>query len=177
MSFSFRGGEGLALISVMNAESGNVILETTGLKMLKFAKETQVRKRGRRSKKAQVPEALIQRHTDDVLAARLIENLRVDDEFWIWARYQTPYWRRKLAGMFKSLPDNTCWIPISEKYSLCLHLELKTTVGKHSQGQKKKARVLPWVTARTMSEVTKIIDEFVEDAKRIRGLIEEGVSL
>lgn len=167
----------MALFSVTNAESGNVIRETTGPKMLKFAKETQVRKRSRRPKKAKVPESLIQRHTDDELAGRLIENLRIDDEFWIWARYQTPYWRRKLAGMFKSLPDNTCWIPISDRYSLCLHLELKTTVGKLSQGQKKKRRVLPWVTARTMGESTEIIDKFVEDAKRIRGLIEGGGSL
>lgn len=132
---------------------------------MKFSKERQLGKK--------VPESLIQRHTDDRLTENLIENLRVDEEFWVWARHQAPRWRKKLASMFKSLPDNTCWIPVSDKYSLCLHLELKTKTGKLSQGQRKKDRVLPWQIARSFSEVDRAIGDFVLAAERVRKALED----
>lgn len=70
------------------------------------------------------------------------------------------------------IPDNTCKIPISDKYSLCLELELKTKTKLHGQ-QVNKSRDNPWHIAQTIYEAKAIIDAFREDAALLKKVLDK----
>lgn len=67
-------------------------------------------------------------------------------------------------GMFGGMPDNCCFIPIGDRYSLCLHLELKSKAGK-LHGKQKHGK--NWMVARSPEEVREIVDRFEADAGRL----------
>lgn len=117
-----------------------------------------------------LPESDLQAYTDQYLGAHHIEFFRIPDQFWkfLHACNASTWLKKWFAYMFGGMADNTCFIPISDKYSLCMHLELKSKKGQLHGRQKVQARKLPWQIARSQAEVEKIVQRFVADAESIQ---------
>lgn len=114
------------------------------------------------------PEAALQSFTNDYLSALKIKFFRISDNFWRYLHATAnPGILAEFRKQFGGMADNTAFIPISDKYSLCLHLELKTKTQLHGR-QKVEARQLPWQIARTPEEVEKAVKEFAEAAEAIK---------
>jgi len=123
------------------------------------------------TRKVKMPEAALQKFTDDYLAAKGLSYIRLPDRLWgVLHRALSKTYPGVLWGLRKALgglPDNTVFIPINDRYSLALHLELKTKSGLHGQ-QKVQARELPWQIAQTPEDVQQIVDRFIEDAEDMK---------
>lgn len=133
--------------------------------MLSKKKQCGSRYRGK-PKRINTPEAALQSFTDDYLKYNKIKYFRISDNFWRYLHATAhPGILAEFRKQFGGMADNTAFIPISDKYSLCLHLELKTKTGLHGR-QKIEAKQLPWQIAHTPEEVTKIIGEYMEKAKK-----------
>jgi len=118
---------------------------------------------------AHTPESELQAWCDDYLINKRISFIRLPDGFWGWLYYNgTEKIKKWFRFCFGGIADNTCFIPITDKYSLCLHLELKTKIGKLHGRQKIEAQILPWQIARSTKEIEDIINKFQEDAKKIK---------
>lgn len=121
-----------------------------------------------------VPEASIQSFVDDYLSALQIENIRIPDALWrLIHATGNPGVIAQLRKAIGGISDNTCMIPISEDYSLCLHLELKSATGKLHGKQKINAKKLPWKIARSPEEAKKFIDEFKRKSGEIRKILSD----
>jgi len=120
--------------------------------------------------RAAMPEAALQSFVDDYLEANRIKFIRIPDQFWRFL-YTTarPGILAGFRKIFGGQADNTAFIPISDKYSLALHLELKSTVGRLHGRQKIEAKKLPWQIARTPEDVMAIVQKFCEDADKLKG--------
>jgi len=106
-------------------------------------------------------EADLQSFVDDYLVLRRIKSLRIPDGFFRWLNGFAPLWARAaFNAVFAGQPDNICMIPISDKYCLCLNLELKSKQGSLHGKQKANARDYAWQVARSPEEAKRIIDEF-----------------
>ena len=130
-------------------------------------------KAGTRKRHGAKSEAPLQAFADDYLAVLRIPNIRIPDGFWAWITYACNALKawgklKEIRSRFGGIPDNTCFIPISDKYSLCLHLELKSKSGDLHGEQKTQAMILPWQIARTTDEIQELIDTFREDAKELK---------
>ena len=111
-------------------------------------------------KKTNEPEEELQRDVNEYLAFRQIDYIRIPNTSSVAA----------IRGALCGRPDNTCKIPISDKYSLCLELELKTKSGLHGE-QIRLSRDNPWQIAQTFEDARAIIDAFVKDAELIKEMI------
>ena len=119
--------------------------------------------------KAEIPESSLQLFCDDYLELRQVRYIRLPDGFWRWLAVRgSEGIKRWFRGLFAGIPDNTCFIPINDKYSLCLHLELKTRIGQLHGKQKEWARQLPVQVVRSTDEIKISIDKFIHDAGKLR---------
>ena len=126
-----------------------------------LSKSDQCGRYGRkRLKKVDAPEEELQAFVDEYLNLCQIEYIRVPNTT------SSKVIRKALCG----IPDNTAMIPISDDYSLCLHLELKTKSQLHGK-QLNIARNLPLKIAQTPDEAQGLIDRFRDEATRIRGIL------
>lgn len=129
----------------------------------------------RRKAVAECKESDLQIAADDYLQYKQIRFFRIPDNFWKWFHVNaTQPILKWFRWAFGGMADNTCFIPISDKYSLCLHLELKTQdkkgnqVGKLHGRQKVEARELPWQIATNTNKIVEIINKFEKDAESLR---------
>ena len=133
-----------------------------------YSKSRQLQYRNRKPKtappKRNIAEAPLQKFTDDYLSSLNLKYFRIPDGVWRWLHFNAHggilAWFRWCFG---GMADNTIFIPIGE-YSLCLHLELKSTVGKLHGRQKAEAKALPWKIARTPEEVMEHVQKFIQIA-------------
>jgi hypothetical protein len=140
--------------------SSRFLLELRGDSMM-FPKRSQAGRQHRpRLKLVDMAECDLQQYTDDYLTVRGIDTIRVP------ATDRLDVMRGELAG----LPDNTCSIPITDKYALTLSLELKTRSQLHGR-QVRNAVAQRWTIAQTPSEVRAAVDTFIADADRIRKIL------
>jgi len=136
-----------------------------GTRPLLLSKEQQV---GRYSRQILVtndcPEEELQCFVNNYLDIRRVAYIRVPSTNSITVM------RAALAG----IPDNTCKIPITDKYSLCLNLELKTRTQLHGK-QVRNANEQFWQIAQTHEQAQKIIDMFIEDSERIKKILKKAL--
>lgn len=147
---------------------------------MKFSKEAQVARRRKprrpRKKPPSDPESALQSFTDDYLNTLGIRFIRIPDSFWRFLHATAyPSIKRWFRWCFGGIADNTCFLPISDKYSLCLHLELKTGTDLHGR-QKTEAASLPWQIAHTPEEVQAIVQTFQSEAEKLKSLYQSQSS-
>jgi len=140
---------------------------------MQISKQQQCGKRYRGKRQVlKTPEAALQAFADEYLAWARIKCFRIPDGFFSWLRaVASAQMFKAFCHIFGGQADNTCFIPISDKYSLALHLELKSNVGRLHGRQKIEAKQLPWKIARTPEEVVAIVAAFQQDAEKLKGKI------
>lgn len=119
-------------------------------------------------------EAQLQQFTDEYLTIRQIYFRRFPDKFFQWLKAYSnasAHMKRWFFGIFGGIEDSTCFLPISDKYSLCLHLELKSAKGKTHGAQKHMPDKVPVQYARSPERVQEIIEAFLKEAERLKTLI------
>jgi len=120
-----------------------------------------------------VSEDALQEQANDLLAAYGIEYIRIPDGIWRWLQCNAPsHVQAFFKSTFRGMADNVCMIPISDKYSLCLNLELKSAKGKLHGKQKEKNAALSWQVSRSVDDTVRIVAEFKRDADRFRKLFD-----
>ena len=140
-----------------------------------FSKKEQA---GRYSRKKQVekiklkiPESCNQKFANEYLELKKIKNIRIPDSVWSSLHFKNQRIKILLAkgetnNGLAGIADNTCFIKISDKYSLALHLELKSTDGNLSgKAQKENAKELPYQIAKSPEDVIEIVDNFIKTAE------------
>jgi len=123
------------------------------------------KKRQRRNPTMDITEDQLQGQLNDLLNAYQIRYLRFPDYAWQWLKRNAPIEVLKaLTNAFGGMPDNICLIPIGEKYSLALGIELKV------KGRKRHGKQKHWqsVVSRTPDENISIVDQFLKDANHIK---------
>ncbi len=113
----------------------------------------------------------LQVQCNNLLVGFRLKFLRIRDSFWNWATDGMPMKIKKhFVDTFAGMPDNVIIEPISEKYNLCLQIELKTLTGELGEKQRKWADDTAVVVCRTPDETIKEIEDFQEAVKRLRGV-------
>jgi hypothetical protein len=126
-----------------------------------FPKHSQAGRQHRpKLKLVDMAEADLQQYTDDYLTVRGVDYIHVP------ATDRLDVMRGALAG----IPDCTCSIPITDKYSLTLALELKTRSQLHGR-QVRNAVAQRWTIAQNPEQVRAAVDTFIADADRIRKIL------
>jgi len=153
---------------------------------LEFSKKKQTKSRGgkRRVKRAERDakegasrkgdkEAPLQKQLDDMIDALHLVCFRISDAAWRlivthWKPYQADQARKYLAGH----ADSNVLIPITNRYSLCCHVECKSDIGRLHGVQKGLAEKLPFQITRTPKKSQEIIYRFMDDAEKIKKILE-----
>ena len=121
-----------------------------------------------------MPEEALQVFVDDYLTNFRIVYFRIQDGFFRWIKMNAPMGIQKwFFGMFGGWPDNTLFLPIDDKYSLAVSLELKTATGKLHGKQKTNSKKIPWQIARTPEEAMVIIERAKKDVEKIKLMMGE----
>lgn len=143
----------------------------------RYSKKTKIKKHT-----IHIKESANQKFVNDYLLLKKIQNIRVSDSVWKTLHFKNPKIKMLLAkgdngandenhNGLKDVADNTCFIKISDKYSLALHGESKSTNGVLSGGQKKKARVLPYQIWRNPENVIDSIEDFIKTAELLKSFL------
>lgn len=134
-----------------------------------YFKEEMRKKRKRKAPVLDITESQLQEQLNDLLNAHQIRYIRIPDSIWRWLKRHAPVEVvTMLSRAFGGMPDNVCMIPISDKYSLALNIELKV------KGRKKRGKQKHWQStiSRTPDENIKLIDEFVKKAEIVKEVLE-----
>ena len=119
-------------------------------------------------------EASLQRFADDLLAVKGLPHIRVPDAFWRWIYANVPARIRQwFFSLFGGLPDCTIFLPLDDRYSLALLLELKRPGGYLRPGQREAARRVPWVVVRSPEEIMQALDAAQRTADAIKKFTSE----
>ncbi len=117
-------------------------------------------------------EAELQEYLDELLLKKRVPFYRVPDQVWsaiLSCGVQTIIkWARHF---FKSECDTTVFIPIG-KYSLGLHLELKSSTGCLSRRQELRTDILPWRVATTREQIAIELRRYFRHAKMLGSVLE-----
>lgn len=150
---------------------------------MKFAKRKWNEPKNSVSMVPTCPESTLQAFANEYLELRKVDYFRIEDSFFGWVKMKAPTGVQKwFCWMFGGRPDNTCSIPIG-KYSLTLPLELKTEdkkgrkVGRLHGKQKTNSRRENWTIARSPEAIKKEIDNFIDDAEKLKTIIEKHGSI
>jgi len=123
----------------------------------------------RRNGTPAIKEDALQKQANDYLELKRIRYIRIPDAIWRWLAYKaSEYVKKWFRFIFGGIPDNICIIPINDKYNLCLALELKTKTGKLHGKQKHWSKDLAVQISRTPEDTMQIIDEFINEAERMK---------
>jgi hypothetical protein len=130
-----------------------------GQEHLAFPKKKKVPKQ----RKADTPEAIIQMRLEKYLDMTEVRYIRIPDCVYRLFTYTSiPVWvKQEMSSAFKGVPDLLCFKK-SGDYNTSLLVEVKTDVGKLSQGQKKWHQGLNVAVVRSFEEGKDIIDRFKE---------------
>ncbi len=144
---------------------------------LKFSKRKQTSYRKKRKRPTvtvsegviTVSEDMIQNQCDDTLKALRLKFLRIPNWLWLWIKKNAPIEVKDcMSEVFAGMPDNVVIVPVTEKYNLCLQLELKTEGGVLNKKQKKWAKETSVQVSRGVNQNIQIIEDFVEFADKLR---------
>ena len=133
-----------------------------------YFKEDIRKKRKRKAPVLDITESQLQEQLNDTLNAYQIRYIRIPDSIWHWLKRNAPVEIVKImSDAFGGMPDNVCMIPISDKYSLMLDIELKV------KGRKKRGKQKHWQStiSRTPDENIKLIEEYIEQAEVIKEVL------
>lgn len=141
---------------------------------LKYSKEAQTaHRRKRKVSVLKITESQLQEQLNDLLNAYQIRYIRIPDSIWHWLKRHAPVEVvSMLSRAFGGMPDNVCFVPIDEKYSLALGIELKV------KNRKKHGKQKHWqsTVSRTPDENIETVNEYldtVETIKEVMKRIEE----
>ena len=144
--------------------------------MFPYGKKKQLAyKKKRKNPKVSISESDNQKQCNDLLEAHQIKYLRIPDWVWGWLKHNAPVSViNELSGKFAGMPDNLPLIKLTDKYSLCLGLELKTEAGRLSTKQKRWQKEVGSIVSRSPDDNIEIVNEFMRDAEIIKGLISKN---
>ena len=123
------------------------------------------RKRRKATTGLDITESQLQQQLEDSLDAYGVKYMRIPDYAWSWLKRNAPvHIVAALSRYFGGMPDCMCMIPISDKYSLALGIELKV------KGRKKHGKQKHWqsVVCRTPEENIEAVQKFAYDADIMR---------
>ncbi len=158
---------------------------------MKFSKQAQAGKYSKKTKVKKsvlhIPESSNQKFANEYLLLKKIQNIRVSDSVWNTLQFKAPIVKMLLAkgdngiqstadpdhNGLAGVADNTTFYPISDKFSLAMHLEHKSTTGKLSgAAQKAKADVLPYTVTKTPEAIIEAVDELIEVGEELKEYFE-----
>ena len=120
-------------------------------------------------------EAGLQQHIEQTCAVFDIECRRVPDSVWAFLKMSAPARIVKaLSRFWKDKPDLLMLIPVSDRYSLALDVELKAQHGKLSKGQKDYSESMPVVVSRSPEQTHYVMAEFRKVAGDIANHLTKG---
>lgn len=135
---------------------------------LKFSKSKQTaHRRKRKNPTLDITENQPQEQLNDLLNDYQIRYIRIPDYVWQWLKRNAPIEVvSAMSKAFGGMPDNVCFIPIDEKYSLALSIELKV------KGRKRHGKQKHWqsVLCTTPDENIKVINEYLDTTEIINRL-------
>jgi len=135
---------------------------------MQITKKTQLAYRIKRKKSMlNIPELALQKQCNDTLDAYRIRYIYIPDNIHRWITMNAPeeikiFFRKVFGG----IPDNVCFIPIGDKYNLCLCLELKSAKGHLHGKQKHWEKELAVQISRDPDKTIETIKEFIKDADK-----------
>lgn len=154
---------------------------------MEFSKKKQVGKFAKKKKVKRsvlhIPESANQKFANEYLLLKKIQNIRVSDSVWNTLQFKAPIVKMLLAkgdngiqstadpdhNGLAGVADNTAFYPISDKFSLAIHLEHKSTTGKLSgAAQKAKADVLPYTITKTPEDIMGAVNELIEAGEELK---------
>ena len=110
---------------------------TLDIQMKTYFKTDMLKKRQRKSPVLDITENQLQDQLNDVLDAYQIRYLRIADWVWEWIKKNAPVEiKKELSKRFAGMPDNVPLIPIDDKFSLSMPIELKVKDRKKHGKQK-----------------------------------------
>ena len=136
--------------------------------MQTYFKEDMRKRRKRKAPVLQITEGQLQEQLNDVLNAYQIKYLRIPDSVWKWLKYNAPVEVvTAMSRAFGGMPDNLCLVPIGEKYSLAIGIELKV------KGRKKHGKQKHWqsVLCTTPDENIKTVQEYLDMVEIIKEVL------
>lgn len=107
----------------------------------------------------------LQRQCEQYLQLVKVPFIRIPDQVYksIFGNTHTPPYLKRLVSQFlKGLPDLIVMKKQDDKHCLAICIELKTSKGKLSQGQKNFAKELPLIVIRNFDDFVKLIEEFMK---------------
>ena len=131
----------------------------------------------------QYKESDLQKQCDDFLDVHGLFYIRIDDGVWKSINYVIRELKikgqYKLCGILKNalqqlknrfagLPDNNIVEAVSDKYTLGLHLELKSAKGSKHGKQKNVAKRIPVIESRTPEETMEAVKEYLDKVETVR---------
>jgi len=133
-------------------------------------------KQGKATRKKSVgskTEAPVQSACDDILVMKHIDYIRFPDGFWQYIHNPINkikmYFKALCSKSFAGWADNTAFIPISDKYSLCVFIENKSRTGRfNGNEQRNKAKRLNYLVPRSPQEVAEVIKDFEDTAHMLK---------
>ena len=124
-----------------------------------------LKKRQRKSPVLDITENQLQDQLNDVLDAYQIRYLRMPDFCWQWITRNAPIEiKTALSRAFGGMPDNIALVPIDEKYSLALSVELKV------EGRKRHGKQKHWQSTISETPDTNIslVQEYLDTVEIIK---------
>lgn len=118
-----------------------------------------------------VKEDVIQKQANDIYELKGIPYLRMGSELYsvIFSNPQLPIGvKKKISDEIKGWPDNMLFLPITPKFNLNCHIELKTETGKLNKGQNDKSKVMSVNIARDYKAIQAIAEKFIWFADKLR---------
>jgi len=134
-----------------------------------YFKEDMRKRRKRKAPVLDITESQLQEQLNDLLNAYQIRYIRIPDSIWHWLKRNAPVEViRAMSDALGGMPDNVCMIPISDRYSLMLAIELKV------KGRKKRGKQKHWQStiSRTPDENIALIEEYVKQADIVKEILE-----
>jgi len=137
----------------------------------KFSKRKQTaHKYKRKNPIVDITESQLQKQLNDLLAAYQIRSLRIPDFCWQWLKRNAPIEILKtLTDIFGGMPDVIPLVPLDNKYSLSMPIELKV------KSRKKHGKQKHWQSTISETPDTNIalIKEYLDSVEIIKLLWEK----
>jgi len=151
---------------------------------LKFSKRKQTASRGNKRKLriseirkkegyCDAPESAIQKQCDDLLKIYRerygMESMRMPDCVWRYLKQHAPaYIVKEASEWMAGFADHNVFMRLTDKYSLALHLELKSKTGRLHGKQKNKSDKIPYQISRSPEKTVEILNKMIKDIEIYR---------
>ena len=158
---------------------------------LKFSKANQTKSKGSKKRvsraerdaiegKAEkgMTEAELQHFADKLIWGMGIQCIRMpDNAHKVIQRHGNQGVKNEVAKWLGGHADCNLVAKLTDKYSLCCHIELKSELGQLHGKQKDRARELPFHICRSHDKVQEKVQEFLYDVKALRAALKGAEGL